>query len=147
MFFRIASKAIVHRRSRIAVAMVALIVGSAVTAAMLSVYYDAGRKMSREMRAYGANVMLAPAEDGAFIDERVMDDINSPQWPAEINAASPYLYAAATARAAASGEGTPVVLSGLWFDQIKKLNPWWQFSGRSIGERADDSYCLVGSAL
>ena len=146
MFFRIASKAIVHRRSRIAVAMVALVVGSAVTAAMLSVYYDAGRKMSREMRAYGANVMLAPAEEGAFIDESVMGDIDSPQWPAEINAASPYLYAVATARTA-SGEDLPVVLNGLWFDQLKTLSPWWQISGRPITDRGDDSDCLIGSEV
>src|SRR5215471_6224986 len=146
MFLRIASKAIIHRRNRIAVAMVALIVGSAVTAAMLSVYYDASRKMSREMRAYGANVMLAPSEDGAFIGESVMADINSAQWPAEINAASPYLYAAANL-STPGGEDAPVVLNGLWFDQVKKLCSWWQINGKSISDRGNDSECLVGAEL
>src|SRR5262245_47327346 len=126
--------------------MVAMVVGSAVTAAMLSIYYDASRKMSREMRAYGANVMLAPAEDGALIDESVMPDINSAQWPAEIDAASPYLYAVANVRTP-SEEDTPVVLNGLWFDQVKKLCPWWQINGRALADRGNDSECLVGAEL
>jgi putative ABC transport system permease protein len=143
MFLRIARKAIIHRRGRIGVAMIALIVGAGVTAAMLSVYYDAGRKMSREMRAYGANVMLAPSQDGGFIDETVMGDIDSVQWPAEVNAASPYLYAVATV----GREQTPLVLTGLWFDQIKKLSPWWQIKGRFVDDRGDDTDCLIGSDL
>ena len=65
-----------HRRKRLGVAAIALIVGSTVTTAMLSVYYDAGRKMNRELRAYGANIMVSPSE-GASLDENAVERLAS----------------------------------------------------------------------
>ena len=96
MFFRIARKALTHRRSRVIVAVLALAVGAAVAAAMLSVYYDAGRKMSRQLRAYGANVMLEPAAGNEFIRQGTMEQIASDCWPAEIAGAATFLYIVAS---------------------------------------------------
>ncbi|HEY6330124.1 MAG TPA: ABC transporter permease, partial [Blastocatellia bacterium] len=145
MFFRIASKAFIHRRSRIAVAMLALSVGAAVTAAMLSVYYDAARKMRSELRAYGANVMIAPIPGQTFIGQDIVDQISNGQWPAEIAAASPFLYIVATERTGASSNR--VVVNGTWIDASQKISPWWKVDGDWITDRGDLAHCLVGTRL
>ena len=163
MFFRIVAKAMTHRRSRIAVALIALAVGASVAAAMLSVYYDAGRKMSRELRAYGANVMVSPFEGAQFIDQRIGDDLTTQTWPAEIAGAAPYLYIVATAGANKNGDSKPngessdanldqgpltrVVVSGTWIDAARKVSPWWQISGQWIQSRNDMTHCLAGARL
>jgi putative ABC transport system permease protein len=170
MFLRILTKAMTHRRNRLGVAIVALVVGSAVTTAMLSVYYDAGRKMNREMRAYGANIMLGP-KDGGSVDQSVLDTLRSGELPAEILAAAPFLYIVAqasqkdhntapdtslTAAAQSSpdaagsvGGGSPgaIVVTGTWFDQARKASPWWQVKGDWISSPDDETDCLVGSHM
>lgn len=145
MFFRIAGKAFIHRRSRIAVATLALSVGAAVTAAMLSVYYDATRKMRSELRAYGANVMIAPAPGQAFLSQDTVDQISREHWPAEIAAAAPSLYIVATERTGASSNR--VVIDGTWIDAARKINPWWKVDGDWITDRGNLFHCLVGARL
>ena len=171
MFLRILTKAMTHRRNRLAVATVALVVGSTVTTAILSVYYDAGRKMSRELRAYGANIMLGP-KDGGLFDQSALDGLTSGGWPAEIVAVAPFLYIVAEASqkgrdttatapsiaaaqsladdAPGAGPGqTPraVVVTGTWLDEARKASPWWQVKGAWIPSRDDGTECLVGSHL
>jgi putative ABC transport system permease protein len=171
MFLRILTKAMTHRRNRLGVATVALVVGSSVTTAMLSVYYDAGRKMNRELRAYGANVMLGP-KDGSSFDQSVMNTLASGEWPAEILAAAPFLYivgevskthrnttplasliAAApqsspdTAQGAQTGGPRAIVVTGTWLDQARKASPWWQVKGDLMQSPDDEADCLAGSHL
>ena len=157
MFLRIAAKAMTHRRKRLGVAAIALIVGSTVTTAMLSVYYDAGRKMNRELRAYGANIMVGPAR-GASLDQNAMDRLESGSWPAEIIGTAPFLYVVAQGQEKPQGTTgltsqpessalRSIVVTGTWFDQARKLNPWWQVRGNWIEGRDDDSECLIGAHL
>jgi putative ABC transport system permease protein len=146
MFLRILIKAIIHRRGRTAIALASMIIAAAITSAMLSVYIDADQKMSRELRAYGANVMLSPIENKSLFDERVISQIGSSQWPVEIIGAAPYLYLVSIAKS--SGENqTAVVVAGTWFDQVKKISPWWQVKGQWIEARDDRSNCIIGSKV
>jgi putative ABC transport system permease protein len=153
-----------HRRNRLGVAAIALIVGSTITTAMLSVYYDAGRKMSREMRVYGANIMVSPAE-GTSLDQSEMDRLASGGWPAEIIGAAPFLYVVAEGRgkpegttaSTSSGLASPsltessslrsIVVTGTWVGQARRLSPWWHVRGDWIESLDDDSICLVGAHL
>src|SRR5215831_14773050 len=159
MFLRIATKAMTHRRSRLAVAIMALVVGSTITTAMLSVYYDAGRKMNRELRAYGANIMVGP-KDGPLLDQSAIDGLASGRSPAEIVAAAPFLYVVAQAGRnpetlpATSSPSVqrqqsrrPIVVAGTWLDQARKASPWWHITGSWIEDRDDVTDCLVGAHL
>ncbi|HLG17061.1 MAG TPA: FtsX-like permease family protein [Blastocatellia bacterium] len=151
MFFLIIRRALTQRGGRVVVALVALVVGASVAAAMLSVYYDAQQKMSRELRAYGANLMLSPAYSTGFIEQRVLNEIAGGGWPAEITGAEPYLYlvinASPTAGNAGDVEAIRAVLAGTWLDQAKKVTPWWEVEGRWIEDRANASDCIVGRRL
>lgn len=134
-----------HGRRRAAIAVMSLVVGAAAASAMLSVYYDAREKMSRELRAYGANLMLAPLQEDGLIDRSALEKIPARRWAADIVGAAPYLYVVATARSGA--RQARVVLAGTWFDQVKKTSPWWQVRGQWVEGRDDNSNCMIGARV
>ena len=140
MFLRILWKLLGASRGRLALALVALASGAAVSSALLNVDLDADRKLTQEFRTLGANVVIAPpssGSDAALADAGVMDRIEGLQAP-RIVAAAPYLYVAANS-------GTqPVILAGTWFDQVAKMNSWWKLDGRWVASRDSHLQCLVG---
>jgi putative ABC transport system permease protein len=140
MFWRILWKLFGASRGRLAMALVALSSGAAITSALLNVNLDAERKLTQEFRTLGANVVIAPPSasgDPALTDAGVMDRI------AELHilrmvAAAPYLYIAVRS-------GTqPVILAGTWFDQVGKMSSWWKTEGSRESSRGDRQHCLVG---
>jgi putative ABC transport system permease protein len=140
MFLRILWKLLGASRGRLALALVALSSGAAVSSALLNVNLDAERKLTQEFRTLGANVVVAPpstGSDAALTGAGVMDGIAGLQSP-RIVAAAPYLYVAANS-------GTqPVILAGTWFDQVAKMNSWWKVDGGWITSRDSHLQCLVG---
>jgi len=141
MFLRILWKLLGASRGRLALALVALSSGAAVSSALLNVNLDAERKLTQEFRTLGANVVVAPpsgGSDAALADASVMDRIAALHAP-QIVAAAPYLYIAANS-------GTqPVILAGTSFDQVAKMNSWWKLEGNWPSSRDGHLQCLVGS--
>ena len=140
MFWRIFWHLLGASRARLALALVTLASGAAITSALLNIDLDAERKLTREFRTLGANVVVAPASEGsdaALADAAAMDRIAALQSPL-LSGAAPYLYVAA------STGPQPVILAGTWFDQIAKMNSWWKVDGDWITAREDRSQCLVG---
>ncbi len=139
MFWRIFRQLLRASRGRLAVALIALASGAAISSALLNINLDAEQKLTHEFRTLGANVVVAPpstGSDAALADAAIMDRIVETSAP-QIVAAAPYLYVAANA-------GTqPVILAGTWFDQVAKMNSWY---GGWISSRDDKSHCLVGQA-
>jgi len=142
MFFRIIWKLLGASRGRLALALVALSSGAAVSSALLNVNLDAERKLTQEFRTLGANIVIAPpsgGSDAALADSSVMDGIAGLR-ARQIIAAAPFLYVAANS-------GTqPVILAGTWFDQVAKMNSWWKIDGSWVASRESHLRCLVGSA-
>ena len=140
MFWRILWQLMGASRGRLAVALLTLASGAAICSALLNINLDAERKMTREFRTLGANVVVAPPQMGtnaalanADILRRIVA-MNS----SRLVAAAPYLYVAATS-------GTqPVILAGTWFDQVAKMNSWWKVDGNWVTSRDDSSRCMVG---
>ena len=142
MFFRIIWKLLGASRGRLALALVALSSGAAVSSALLNVNLDAERKLTQEFRTLGANIVIAPpsgGSDAALADSSVMDGIAGLR-ARQIIAAAPFLYVAANS-------GTqPVILAGTWFDQVAKMNSWWKIDGSWVASRESHLQCLVGNA-
>ncbi|HEV2492232.1 MAG TPA: FtsX-like permease family protein [Terriglobia bacterium] len=61
LFWRLWLRALTVRRPQAAVAIISLLVGAAVLSMLLGIYSGTQRAMSEEFRAYGTNVILAPA--------------------------------------------------------------------------------------
>lgn len=149
MFWRILSASLRHQRVRLGTAALAMALGSALISGLLNLSGDIGGQVGRELRAYGANVVVRPREQSLAVGSGGMEfgavggagtiaegDLASVRGVEGVIGVAPYLYAVVQA------EGQPVVLAGVDLAEARKINPWWQAQGRwpeSAGE------ILVGS--
>src|SRR5580704_9552384 len=154
MFARLLWKLVRGSRGRLAVALIALTSSAAVSSALLNLDLDIERKLTREFRTLGANVVIAPRqaaepeEPGAalaaspiLMDSDVVLSEVERRRTSDVIAAAPYLYLVARA------SDTAVVVAGTWLDQASKLEPTWRLDGDWITSRADESRCLVGRSV
>ena len=63
MFMRILRKSLLKRKSRIFIAILSVIIGAAITTALLSVSFDVSERVGEEFRKYGANLLVVPESD------------------------------------------------------------------------------------
>src|SRR5450432_995085 len=76
MFWRIVRRLFAAQRGRLLVILLALGAGAALTAALLNLEVDAKSRLSREFRAFGTNVIVAPREAaGAAVISDTLDEI------------------------------------------------------------------------
>jgi putative ABC transport system permease protein len=115
-------QSLLHRRARSLSALVALTVSAAVAAALLTLYADLDAKLHHEFRGFGANIVVTEATpENNFLAKGLF-------------AAGPQATSAAFAYAVATTDrGTPVVVSGVDFPAVRKLDSWWQVASWPTG--------------
>ncbi len=131
MFARILGKSLAKRRSRVALAILAVIMGAAMASALLTTSFSMNEKLATEFRQFGANIMVMPRSDtidvglpglslGSITEQRYINesslykvkDISN--WSANVLGYAPFLYQVVEAR---SGDNAQqVVLTGSYFD-------------------------------
>lgn len=171
MFFRIIGQSLKVRYQRILLAVSAVLMGAAVAAALLNVYFSLNEQVGKELKNYGANIVVnpkadalqlemdgvnyTPVADRKYLDEKEIYKIKKIFWKYNIVGFNPYLDTVVQV------QGQNVTLTGTWFDKevtvpqeayktvkagIKTVAPWWQVEGNSIA--ADDrQHVIVGAAL
>lgn len=154
MFWRLLAQLLRGSRGRLAVALIAVMSCAAVTSALLNLDLDIGRKLTREFRTLGANLVISSLENSqtpepnaeapaspsspSLIDANaVLPAVESARTP-DVVAAAPFLYTVARAT------NTPVVVAGTWLDQERALEPTWKLEGSWVASRGDNEHCLVG---
>jgi putative ABC transport system permease protein len=142
-FLRMLFKSLIIRKKRVAIAFLSLTIGAAVITALASVYFDIAIKMSRELRAYGANFFIGPK---AAMGQRIIDESRFEavldRIPADkLLGASPYLYGIVRL------DLGKVVMSGVRFSGLKRLSPFWQVEGQWIGVDFDEKHIMIGRGL
>lgn len=143
-------------------------IGVAVTTAMIAIAVDVGDKINRELRSYGANIVVypedtaldvrvgdqevKPATSGSYLKESDLPNIRGIFWGHNILAFAPFL------ETEASGESGPVRVLGTYFDKklhfgtddfdtgVSKLYPWWKVSGSWPKDDAEPEV-LLGESL
>lgn len=133
MFVRLLWRAGVVRKGSLLTALLAVAVGSAVGTATLNLYVDTQAKLQREFRGYGANLLIV-SHDGGQMPEAALREADAVL--AGNGIAVPFAYAVAK-----TVDGAPVVVAGVDFDRVRRLNRWWSLSA---WPSAKDS-ALVGS--
>src|SRR2546428_12147842 len=110
MFWRILWKLFRASRGRLGVALLALGSGAAVCSALINLQLDAERKLTREFRALGANVIVSPlhearaaGNESPLMSESVYRRIAALR-SARVVAPAPYLYLLALAPAFKTGQ-------------------------------------------
>ena len=137
MFIRMITASLVRRRSRMIVALLAIMVGATILSGLGMIYYDVPRQMSSQFRSYGANVIIMPSGDG-FIQEQALQTALGRFPDAELEGYTPYRYENT------SIHNMPVTLAGINFDSIMKTSPYWHISGE-LPEQ--DGQTLVGAKV
>ena len=153
MFGRLLLQLLRGSRSRLAVALIAIVGGAAVISALLNLNLDVGSKLTQEFRSLGANVVIAPRQPQGST-QATTNVIGSPSAPGlmDENAVVEQLKSVKTAQIVvapslyviAQAEKTPVVVAGTWLDEAQRLSPTWKIEGNRVGSRDDQEHALVG---
>jgi len=135
MFLRILGKSILKRKSRIAIAIISVLIGSSVATALLTVSFDVSEKVSLEFRKYGANLLIVPHSDtievgfpgvefGSVTEQRYINEsdiwkIKSIYWRNNVMGFAPFLYQVVTARSEQVEQR--IVLVGTYFNRTIQI--------------------------
>jgi putative ABC transport system permease protein len=154
MFPRLVYESFRHQARRKLLAGIAITLGVAVATAMIAVATNIGDKINRELRSYGANLIVTPQEDtldvevggvnlkppsdGAFLNEADLPKIRGTFWHNNIIGFSPMLPV--TVKVGNLREAQDVTLVGTYFKKplsfgkenfttgVSISHPWWKVS-------------------
>jgi putative ABC transport system permease protein len=171
MFVRMLYQSFCRQRRRKLLAGIAITLGVSVATAMIAVATDIGDKINRELRTYGANLVVTPDEDtldveiggvnlkpastGAYLDEAALPNIRGTFWRHNIVGFSPMLTAPAAVQNGSAAH--PVQVLGTYFSKqlkygdesfttgVRITHPWWKVSGAWPGDESSD--VLLGERL
>jgi len=114
MFWRIIRRLFAAQRGRLLIILLALSAGAALTAALLNIQVDAKSRLTKEFRAFGTNVIVAPRQsdaESATLDENIAREVR--EFPAPPHsAANSNLYLVADVFSPASPSVVKAVIAG-----------------------------------
>lgn len=108
-------KSIVFSKQRLFVIIIAIFMGTAVSNAFLNVYFDIDNKMSKELKSYGANMILS-AKDSDYVEINDVSSIKNEINSNKLLAFLPYLYFTP------SYSSRQILVAGVDFDEFRKIN-------------------------
>ncbi|MDP2728440.1 MAG: ABC transporter permease, partial [Dehalococcoidia bacterium] len=129
MLLRLLKETFWRRRQRVAVTVLAIVIGSALATALFAIYADIMDRMAQELRSYGANILVTPksesleisiggtsynpAQEPSYLEEDSLARLKTIFWRNNILGFAPSLTLAA--RVGQTGE--PVAVTGTWFEK------------------------------
>jgi putative ABC transport system permease protein len=171
MFPRLVYESFRRQTRRKLLAGVAITLGVAVATAMIAVATDIGDKINRELRSYGANLVITPQEDtldveiggvnlkppsdGQFLNEADLPKIRGTFWHHNIVGFSPMLPV--TVKLGAGADTQPSTLVGTYFNKqltfgkedfttgVRMTHPWWKVEGSWPNDNSEN--VLLGERL
>ncbi|NLC22935.1 MAG: ABC transporter permease [Oxalobacter sp.] len=138
LYFRMLFRALSRRLSRMFIAVLAIAIGATVLFGMLTIYYDIPRQLGREMRSYGANMILVPSAQTGNMDLEDVKNAVAVLPESKVIGATPYRYEAMRINR------QPITAVGTDFAQAQKTRPYWQIEGE--WPKAEDEI-LIGTDI
>ena len=123
MFAILVINALLRRRSRMLIALLAVAVGATIISGMITVYNEVPQQLGREFRAYGANLLLLPGQDRTVLPEETVQKVGKLLKGYEIVGMAPFLYERVKINE------KPVFTGGTNFSMLQKVSPYWQLNG------------------
>ena len=171
MFGRLVFESFRRQKRRKILAGIAITLGVGVATAMIAVATDIGDKISRELRNYGANLIVTPQEDtldvqiggvdlkppsdGAYLNEADLPEIKGMFWRNNIVGFSPMLPV--NVRVGGDTGAKDLTLLGTYFSKrltfgresfstgVRSTHPWWKVQGAWPDDNSFD--VLIGESL
>ncbi len=145
MLKRIVFKSIQNRKNRILVAILAVVMGASMVSTLINIALDLNGKVAKELRAFGANLVLLPDEirenNGQLLSMDEIDKLKDTGRIDDVYGYAPYLYSIGKI------EEQNVVIVGSQFENIKKTSPWWKVEGSWNDDNSEESTIMVGSKV
>ncbi|MDR1007374.1 MAG: FtsX-like permease family protein [Campylobacteraceae bacterium] len=139
-FVKMVFKSLSLSRGAAGVIFVSVALGTAITAAFINIYLDIDSKMNRELKAYGANFIIASKD--TYISENIYENALSQIQNDKLLGASAYLFGMARL------ELGNAVIAGVNFKELKKVKPFLEVrDGNYINVDFDDFGALAGVDL
>jgi putative ABC transport system permease protein len=166
MFVRLVYESFRRQKRRKLLAGIAVTLGVAVATAMIAVATDIGDKINRELRSYGANLVVTPQDDsldveigevnlkpagGAYLKEADLPKIKGMFWRNNIVGFAPVLPATVQVG------GSKITVLGTYFAKrvsfgkesfvsgVLNTHPWWRVAGN--WPQDDSTDVLLGERL
>jgi putative ABC transport system permease protein len=158
MLFSIIKQSFINQKKAMAVMIVSVAVGTAIAASLLSLSLDVSEKVSRELRSYGANIVVQPKLGGMagmsgqkrYLREQDIPKAKMIFWRHNILGAVPVLQV--------HDDTLDVTVLGTWYRKnlpmpgekkafetgVVTVMPWWSIDG--AWPSADDGL-LAGATL
>ncbi len=167
MFWQMVKGALVRQRNRFMLIALTVALGVSLASAMLNVMFDVGDKVNRELKAYGANIIVTPKNSALlrdvygisddshrdFLNESDLGKLKTIFWTNNIVAFAPTLDGQLTLK-----DGSKLSAIGTWFEHTltlptgesirtgeKEMKSWWQIEGAYPIEGNNEA--LIGSKL
>src|SRR3990172_7481896 len=132
MLLRVTKDRLARRKVRVLMAIMSVLVGAMITSSLVNVSIDVSEKMSRELRAYGANIIVepktqtqtiqiggvnyAPMAERRYLDSDQLSSIKTIFWRNNIVGFAPFLYGVVEVN------GQNAVLAGTWFEKTLEIH-------------------------
>jgi putative ABC transport system permease protein len=148
MFWRIVRRLFAAQRGRLLVILLALGAGAALTAALLNIQVDAKSRLTKEFRAFGTNVIVAPCETGssspALLNETIAKQVRELHAPPQSSAIS-NLYVVADVSSTASNLSSKVVIAGKRWEFPPSGSIRISLKGAApVPQASSENICTVG---
>lgn len=125
MFLRMITASLLRRRSRMLIALLSIGIGATILAGMVTIYYDVPRQMRAQMRSYGANMLVMPAEGETLDQGKLARALEA--FPEEaLVGATPYRYV----RLDMTSRQQSFTTAGTDFEQARRTSPYFSVEGR-----------------
>src|SRR5229473_7369522 len=171
MFARLVYESFRRQKRRKLLAGIAITLGVGVATAMIAVATDIGDKISRELRTYGANLIVTPQEDtldveiggvnlkppsdGAYLNDADLPRIKGMFWRNNVVGFAPMLPV--NVSVGAGSDTKSLTLLGTYFSKqlrfgkedfvtgVRMTHPWWKVEGSWPDDNSQD--VLLGERL
>ena len=123
MFFIMVASSLLRRRTRMAIALLAVAIGATIISGMITVYKEVPEQMGRAFRAYGANLLILPGNDTGTISEEALPQVRRTLSDYEVVGITPFLYDSLLIN------HQTVMAGGTDFAVLQEVSPYWQLRG------------------
>jgi putative ABC transport system permease protein len=171
MLARLVGESFVRNPRRKILTAAALVLGTAVATATLTVALEVGDRMAREFRSLGANLLVTPQSDtlplevggvdyrpvdeGAYLNEADLGKLKTIFWRHNILGFTPFLDVPAVV---SGSKAVDTTLIGTWYQHevpvpdgttfrtgLSVTHPFWQIQGRWFRDGTNEA--VIGAAL
>ena len=132
------ASSILRRRSRVLIAVLAVAIGATTLSGLATIAIDVPAQMAREVRSYGANLVVSPAEDATSLSEESLESISELITPGTLVGSAVFEYRTLLVN------DQPFVSAGTDLQAVRAMNPSWYVEG---GWPSQPNEVLIGEEI